>query len=99
MILKRETHPNYIECLYESTNVLASKYNLRDGRLAIIFKSGRQYVYEDVLYKDYEIFEKSSSQGAVVKQNLGKYSYDLATTIDTSFFEANINYLKSLKKK
>ena len=50
-----------IECLYDSSNILGSKYITNQKKLAIIFNSGRQYVYEGVTFTDYSKFEKSDN--------------------------------------
>ena len=43
--------------------------------MAIIFNSGRQYVYEGVTFTDYSKFEKSESQGKLLHSIIKKYSY------------------------
>ena len=43
--------------------------------MAIIFNSGRQYVYEGVTFTDYSKFEKSESQGKLLHGVIKKYSY------------------------
>ena len=43
--------------------------------MAIIFNSGRQYVYEGVTFTDYSKFEKSESQGKLLHSVIKKYSY------------------------
>ena len=48
MVLLKHEENGSIECLYESSNVLGSKYIKNDKKLAVIFKSGSQYVYSDV---------------------------------------------------
>jgi hypothetical protein len=57
MVLNKYEENGSIECLYDSSNILGSKYITTDKKLAIIFGSGRQYVYEGVKYEDYKKFE------------------------------------------
>jgi hypothetical protein len=62
MVLIKHEEKGSIECLYDSSNILGSKYIVNQKKLAIIFNSGRQYVYEGVTFTDYSKFEKSESQ-------------------------------------
>ena len=56
MVLLKHEENGSIECLYESSNVLGSKYIKGKKKLAVIFKSGIQYVYSDVTYEEYRKF-------------------------------------------
>ena len=53
MLLNRHVDKESIESIYESSNILASRYNTISQKLAIIFKGGRQYLYHDVKITDY----------------------------------------------
>ena len=88
MVLLKNEWDGAIECLYDSSNVLASKYVVKDKKLAIIFSSGRQYVYEDVKKEDYVIFESSESQGKTLNTVIKKYKSEMAKDI------VNVNPLK-----
>ena len=96
MILSKHEENNTIECLYDSTNILASKYLPDEKKLAIIFKSGTQYVYFDVKNEDYRKFEISKSQGKVMNSVIKKYSYTKSTDIvDVSPIMEQIKNLKN----
>lgn len=75
MVLIKHEENGSIECLYDSSNILGSKYITNQKKLAIIFNSGRQYVYEGVTFTDYSKFEKSESQGKLLHGVIKKYSY------------------------
>jgi hypothetical protein len=76
MILNRHLDKESIESLYDSSNILASRYNTISKKLAIIFKGGRQYLYHDVNKNDYDVFEQSESQGKVLNSVIKKYKFD-----------------------
>ena len=73
MILNKHIQDNNIENIYDSSHILASKYNTISQKLAIIFKNGAQYLYHDVKITDYELFENSDSQGKVINSTIKKY--------------------------
>ncbi|MAH43661.1 hypothetical protein CL614_08155 [archaeon] len=73
MILNKHEENGSIENIYNSSNILASKYIIATKKLAIIFKGGRQYLYHDVKREDYNIFENSESQGKVLNTTIKKY--------------------------
>ena len=76
MLLNRHVDKESIESIYESSNILASRYNTISQKLAIIFKGGRQYLYHDVKITDYEIFEKAESQGKVLNSHIKNHKAD-----------------------
>jgi len=75
MVLIKHEENGSIECLYDSSNILGSKYIVNEKKLAIIFNSGRQYVYEGVTLIDYNRFEGGESQGKLLHSVIKKYSY------------------------
>jgi hypothetical protein len=95
MVLSKNSYEGNIECLYDSSNIVASKYVTKDKKLALIFKSGRQYVYSDVTFIDYNKFETSESQGKTLNTIIQKYSYSRADNdVDVSPLLEQINILK-----
>ena len=72
MILNKHEENGSIENLYLSSNILASKYNTINKKLAIIFKGGRQYLYHDVKREDYNVFESAESQGKILNSLIKK---------------------------
>jgi hypothetical protein len=81
MVLIKHEENGAIECLYDSSNILGSKYIVNEKKLAIIFNSGRQYVYEGVTFTDYSKFEGSESQGKLLHTLIKKYSYSQSKDI------------------
>ena len=85
MVLHRYDDSDFVECLYDSSNILGSKYIKKDKKLAIIFSSGRQYVYENVKIEDYKKFESAESQGkilhSVIKKYVGNQSKDIVNVL------------------
>ncbi len=81
MVLLKHEENGSIECLYNSSNILGSKYLIGEKKLAVIFSSGRQYVYEGVKYEDYNKFEKGDSQGKLLNTVIKKYSCSLSENI------------------
>ena len=63
MLLLEEKVDNGIVCYFDSSNIHACKYNLNTKQLAIIFKGGSQYVYEDITNYNYQRFKVAESQG------------------------------------
>lgn len=81
MVLTKHEGDNSIECLFDSSNILASKYLIKEKKLALIFSSGRQYVYEDVKKEDYIKFESSESQGKTLNTTIKKYKNEMSKDI------------------
>jgi hypothetical protein len=95
MVLLKHEENNSVECIYDSSNVIGSKYLKNERKLAIIFKSGLQYVYKDVTFTDYNLFESGESQGKLLNTVIKKYSFDKSKDIvDISPIMEQINKLK-----
>jgi len=98
MILNRHLDKESIESLYDSSNILASRYNTISKKLAIIFKGGRQYLYHDVNKKDYDVFEQSESQGKVLNSVIKKYKFDrIEEVVDVTPINEQITLIKNSK--
>ena len=99
MILNRHLDKESIESLYDSSNILASRYNTISKKLAIIFKGGRQYLYHDVNKNDYDVFEQSESQGKVLNSVIKKYKFDkIEEVVDVTPINEQINIIKNSMK-
>jgi hypothetical protein len=110
MILKRTEKDGVVTALYESSNILASKWDGKD--LTVIFKRGAAYTYNDVSNTDYVRFETADSQGVVLNSNIKSYNVVkqddinpdvIINEIDTAklddirkFEEGMIVYMKSM---
>ena len=65
-------------------------------KLAIIFKSGRQYLYYGVTKEDYEIFENAESQGKILNSVIKKYKTERVDDVkDVTPIYEQINHLKN----
>lgn len=96
MVLNKHEENGAIENLYDSSNILASKYDTNSKKLAIIFNSGRQYLYHDVLRSDYDIFERAESQGKILHSTIKKYKVEkVDDVIDTTLLVEQIQTLKN----
>lgn len=95
MVLLKHEENGSIECLYESSNVLGSKYITNEKKLAVIFKSGSQYVYSDVTYEEYRKFELSKSQGKVLNSVVKGHEYEKSPNkVDVTPMVEQINSIK-----
>lgn len=82
-VVKRTERDNgVVECLIDSTNIIMSEYNRSTKNLKITFKAGTQYLYKNVLERDYLRFEVSESQGSVFNKTMRKYEYEKLDSID-----------------
>jgi hypothetical protein len=74
MLLKRVEKENIVKSIYDSSNILASKYDKTTKDLTITFKRGAQYKYIGVSSSDYMRFETAESQGAILNSHIkGKF--------------------------
>ena len=96
MILNKHESEGSIENLYNSSNIVASKYNIGSRKLAIIFNTGRQYLYHDVKKEDYDLFEGAPSQGKMLHSVIKKYKTERVADVEdmTPIYE-QIKILKS----
>ncbi len=96
MVLNKHEENGAIENLYDSSNILASKYDTNSKKLAIIFNSGRQYLYHDVLRSDYDIFERAESQGKILHSTIKKYKVEkVDDVVDITLLVEQIQTLKN----
>jgi hypothetical protein len=95
-ILKRNDQEKIIECLYDSSNVLASKYDKQSKELYVTFNRGAQYKYENVSLTDYTRFEMADSQGSILNSHIKKYTFSRMLDVNA---EALINEIKLYKPK
>jgi CRISPR/Cas system CSM-associated protein Csm2 small subunit len=96
MIIDKVEKNGIVEAIYESSNIIASKYNQSDKTLNIIFKHGGSYSYSNVENTDYIRFETAESQGKVLNSNIKKYAFIKNENVDTSEV---IDRIKKLKQE
>lgn len=99
MILNKHEENGKIENIYDSTNVMASKYDINERKLAVIFGSGAQYLYHDVTLEDYRKFERDESQGKAIHKYIKKYKSEKADIeVDISVIKEQVEKLKNAKE-
>lgn len=91
VVKRTEREDGVVECLIDSSNILLSEYDKTKKTLRITFKAGTQYLYKDMLDRDYVRFEVSESQGSVFNKTMRKYEFDKLEKIDTSELMEQIN--------
>jgi hypothetical protein len=96
MLIKRVEKEKTIDCLYESSNILASSYDKTTRDLTITFNRGTQYIYRGVNNRDYLRLELADSQGAVLNTNIKSYAFVKGKDVDTA---ALINEIKLYETK
>lgn len=96
MLIKRVEKEKTIDCLYESTNILASSYDKTTRDLTITFNRGTQYIYRSVKNSDYLRLELAESQGAILNTHIKAYAYVKGKDVDTAVL---INEIKMYTPK
>ena len=94
MLLKRVEKENVVKAIYDSSNILASKYEKNNKKLTITFKRGAQYIYNDVSASDYMRFETAESQGAILNSHIKPYSFEKGETVDADLIVEDIDKIK-----
>ena len=99
MVLNSQTdHEGKISTLYDSTNVIASKYDPASKKLVVIFGNGRHYLYEQVTPKTFEVFQQSPSKGSAIHSIIKTHHTVSLGNIDITHIKEDINRIKNLKK-
>ena len=80
MLLNKTEKDGVVSAHYDSSNILASKWDGKD--LTVIFKHGASYTYNDVSRTDYTRFELAESQGAVLNAKIKAYSFSKNDAVD-----------------
>jgi len=86
-----------ISSLYDSSNVLASKYDPISKKLVIIFSNGGQYLYDNVPESVFLNFQKSDSQGKMIHSIIKSFSGKKVSVVDVSTILEDIQNLKKHK--
>ena len=90
MVISKQTEGSVIQSLYDSSNVIASQYNIETKNLVVIFGKGGQYLYENVDYADFTRFEVAKSQGISFNDYIKKYPTKKLGQIDTTPIKEDI---------
>ena len=94
MLLQKVLNENVVSCLYESSNILASKYFKDTKKLIITFKRGVTYTYSNVPEKDYLRFEMADSQGQILSSHIKQYPTVKGDNVDANLIVEEINNVK-----
>lgn len=97
VIRKTQKENGIVECLIDSSNILMSEYDESKNTLKLTFKGGTQYLYKDVLKRDYLRFEISESQGTVFSKTMNKYEFEKLGSIDINPIKDLIKEIKEVK--
>jgi Fe-S cluster assembly ATPase SufC len=84
MLVKKIENGTLIECLFNSSNVLSSKYDKATQELTVVFNAGTQYKYKGVRMTDYTRFEISDSQGKELNGRIKQYPAERLTDVNTT---------------
>lgn len=87
-----------ISSLYDSSNVLASKYDPSSRKFVIIFSNGGQYLYEDVTKNTFDQFQKSKSQGSAIHSIIKGHHAKKVGVVDTDNILNDIDRLRNKSK-
>lgn len=97
--VKGEVGDQYIEAIFESSNILMSTYFPNKNKLYIHFNRGGTYSYTNVNEDVYTAFENAESQGKYflreIKKNPNKYQYAKEYTLT----EGEINHANQIIKE
>lgn len=99
MLISKQTEGSVIQSLYDSSNVIASQYNVESKNLVVIFGKGGQYLYENVDYSDFVKFELSDSQGKSLNTHIKKYVSKKLGDVDTTPIKEDIKKIIEEQKK
>ena len=89
-------------CLYESSNVLASKcLDLKDSykELYVVFKNGAMYWYHELSVNDYVMFKHELSNGKALNTYIKKYKCEKVENPDISFVKKLHSKMEKEQKK
>lgn len=96
MLLSEEKTDDTHICYFDSSNVLACKYKRDTKQLAIVFKGGTQYLYENVVPYTFQRFKVAKSQGIGFNRFIkGEFPYaKVAENLDLTEILQTIKELK-----
>lgn len=100
MLLNEQKNENSHTCYFDSSNVLACKYRRDTNQLAVIFKGGTQYIYDNIIPYTYQRFKVAKSQGVALNKFIrNKFPCTkVAEEIDLTEIYATIKQLKEEMK-
>ena len=99
MVISKQTDGSVIQSLYDSSNVIASQYNVETKNLVVIFGKGGQYLYEGVNYSDFTKFEVAQSQGKSLNEYIKKYPTKQLGMVDTTPIKEDIKNILNEQRR
>ena len=75
-LVTREINGDNVKCIYKSSNILVSEYNMPEQLLEITFKNGIKYKYFKVSSSDHAGLQIAESTGKYFNQHIKKHSYE-----------------------
>jgi len=95
-----EANGTYIECIYDSTNVLKTTYFPMLKRLYISFnRTGGTYSYSNINEDLYKEFENSDSQGKFFASNIRNKPNDYPVRKEFTLYPSEVEETKVLIKE
>jgi predicted hydrocarbon binding protein len=95
LISRKEIDGYIIEALYESSNIVFSRYNKNTNDLDVVFKSGVEYTYKNVASSDYSMFEMAESQGKILNKRIKSYEAVKNGVVDVELLKEQILEVKT----
>lgn len=97
MLLNEVFEGDSVTCYFDSSNVLACKYDVSKKLLAVIFAKGWQYVYIDVLPYHFQRFKVSKSQGNGLKEHI--INNYVSSKVETKISDESLKQIKETIKQ
>jgi len=98
MLITLEEKDNYIESIYDSSNIVASKYIRESEILYIIFKNNKVYSYTPVNEELFNQFQLNESQGKFFISHI-KNNPEISTIKEDSLLTEDYNILVDKSKE
>ena len=97
MLLSEEKTEDSHLCYFDSSNVIACKYKRDTNQLAVIFKGGTQYLYENIAPYTFQRFKVAESQGVALNRFL-KNKFPCAKVAQEIDLTEILQIIEELKK-
>ena len=97
MLLLEEKVDNGSICYFDSSNIFACKFNADTKQLAIIFKGGVQYVYNNITNYNFQRFKVAESQGKHFREYI-KNNFEFVKIEGKVDMEPIILLIENIKK-
>lgn len=94
-----EANGTYIECVFDSTNILRTTYFPMLRRLYISFNKGNVYSYSNINEDLYKEFENSDSQGKFFASNIRSNPNDYPVRKEFKLYPSEVEETKILIKE